>query len=65
MEKLHCNVCEQPTFHQTKNAHGDQIHRLGDRCLTCGKFSGQPYNDVKVPQKAIWRIENDEAVRWC
>jgi len=64
MEKIHCNNCNQPTFHQTTNAYGVQIHQQGIKCLTCGQFSGESCKMIKTPQKALWRIERDEVVRW-
>jgi hypothetical protein len=64
MEKIHCDGCNQPTFHQTKNAYGDQIHQQGIKCLICGQFSGEPDNVVRLPQKALWRVVGDEAVKW-
>jgi len=64
MEKVHCNGCNQPTFHQTKNASGNQIHQNGIKCLKCGQFGGEPSEVIKLPQKASWRISGDEVVRW-
>lgn len=64
MEKIHCNHCDQPTFHQTKNVYGNQIHKQGIKCLCCGQYSGETDNIIRLPQKAMWRIERDEVIRW-
>ena len=66
MEKLHCVKCNTPTFHQTKDAYGNQVHQQGIKCLVCGQFSGEPNNMSRLPQKAMWRIDigGGEVVRW-
>ena len=63
MEKVHCDTCNQPTFHQTTNAYGNQIHCKGIKCLTCGGFSGEPSEVGPIPPKALWHIENAQAVK--
>jgi len=60
MEKIHCSTCNQPTFHQTTNAYGIQIHPEGVKCLTCGNFAGEPDNVIKLPQKAQFKLVNGE-----
>lgn len=50
MERIHCDSCGEPKFHQTKDFYDKLINDDSIKCLSCGKVTLLPKENTDEPK---------------